>query len=72
MLVELTEEEVIGILTYMYYGIDECGEITNDEQNAYTKLYNALKDSNCKIPSHINEPDELTCYNSENSETEEE
>lgn len=65
MLIELTEEEVKSILTYMYYGINECGEISNTEQNAYTKLYNALKDSNCKIPSYINEPDELTCYNSE-------
>ena len=65
MLVDLTEDEIAGVLTYMYYGIDECGEIGNAEQDAYTKLYNALKDSNCKIPSHINEPDELTCYNSE-------
>ena len=43
MLIELSEEEVKGILTYMYYGINECGEIGNTEQNAYTKLYNHLK-----------------------------
>ena len=71
MLVDLTEDEIVGVLTYMYYGIDECGEISNTEQDAYTKLYNALKDSNCKIPSHINEPDELTCYNSEAEDEEE-
>lgn len=67
MLVELTEEEVIGILIYMYYGINECGEISNTEQNAYTKLYNHLK-YNYEVPDYIEKPDELTCYNSENSE----
>lgn len=64
MLIELTEEEVKSILTYMYYGINECGEIGNTEQNAYTKLYNHLK-SNYEVPDYITEPDELTCYNSE-------
>lgn len=69
MLIDLTEEEVKGILIYMYYGINECGEISNTEQNAYTKLYNHLK-SNCKVPDYIEEPDELTCYNSEVEEEE--
>lgn len=64
MLIDLTEEEIKGILTYMYYGINECGEISNTEQNAYTKLYNHLK-SNYEVPDYIEEPDELTCYNSE-------
>lgn len=63
MLIELTEEEVKGILTYMYYGINECGEISNIEQSAYTKLYNHLK--NYGVPDYITEPDELTCYNLE-------
>lgn len=67
MLVDLTEDEVVGVLTYMYYGINECGEISNNEQNAYTKLYNALK-ANCKVPDYIEKPDELTCYNSEMEE----
>lgn len=65
MIVDLTEEEIEGILTYMYYGIDECGEITNTEQDAYTKLYNTLKNSGYKFLNDITEPDELTCYNSE-------
>lgn len=64
MLIELTKEEVEGILTYMYYGINECGEITNVEQNAYTKLYNHLANHE-EVPDYIEEPDELTCYNSE-------
>lgn len=67
MLIELSEEEVKGILTYMYYGINECGEIGNTEQNAYTKLYNHLK-SNYKVPDYITEPNGLTCYNSEAEE----
>ena len=69
MLIELTEEEVKGILTYMYYGINECGEIGDVEQSAYTKLYNHLK--NYGVPDYIVEPDELTCYNSEAEEKEE-
>ena len=63
MLIDLTKEEVIGILTYMYYGINECGEITNTEQNAYTKLYTHLK--NHGVPDYIEEPSELDCYNVE-------
>lgn len=69
MLVDLTEDEIAGILTYMYYGIDECGEISNTEQDAYTKLYNHLK-ANGEVPDYIQEPDELTCYNSEVEEEE--
>ena len=69
MLIELTEEEVKGILIYMYYGINECGEISNVEQSAYTKLYNHLK-SNYEVPDYIAEPSELTCYNSEAKEGE--
>lgn len=65
MIVDLTEDEIEGILTYMYYGVNECGEISNTEQDAYTKLYNTLKNSGHKIPDYIEEPDELTCYNSE-------
>lgn len=67
MLIDLTEEEVKGILTYMYYGINECGEITNVEQNAYTKLYNHL-DNHDAVPDYITKPDEITCYNSEREE----
>lgn len=66
--VDLTKEEIIGILTYMYYGINECGEITNTEQNAYTKIYNTLKESINEVPDYITKPDELTCYNSEREE----
>ena len=66
MLIELDEDEVKGILTYMYYGINECGEISNVEQNAYTKLYNHLR--NYGVPDYITAPDELTCYNSEAEE----
>lgn len=65
MIVDLTKDEIEGILTYMYYGVNECGEITNVEQNAYTKLYNTLKESINEVPDYIEEPDELTCYNSE-------
>lgn len=68
MMIDLTEEEIEGILTYMYYGIDECGEITNTEQDAYTKLYNTLKESINKVPDYIEEPSELNCYNSESEE----
>lgn len=68
MLIDLTKKEVISILTYMYYGINECGEIGNTEQNAYTKLYNHLK--NHGVPDYIEEPSELDCYNSEVEEEE--
>lgn len=68
MIIELTEEEVKGVLTYMYYGIDECGEITNTEQNAYTKIYNTLKESINEVPDYIEKPSELNCYNSESEE----
>ena len=64
MLIELSEDEIKGILTYMYYGINECGEISNVEQSAYTKLYNYLK-SNYEVPDYITEPTELTRYNVE-------
>ena len=64
MLIELSEDEIRSILTYMYYGINECGEISNVEQSAYTKLYNHLK-SNHEVPDYITEPSELTCYNVE-------
>lgn len=65
MIVDLTEEEIKGILTYMYYGVNECGEIGNSEQDAYTKLYNTLKNAIGEVPDYIEEPEELTCYNSE-------
>ena len=68
MIIDLTEDEIEGILTYMYYGINECGEIGNVEQNAYTKLYNTLKESINEVPDYIEEPDKLTCYNSEAEE----
>ena len=64
MLIELSEDEIRSILTYMYYGINECGEISNVEQSAYTKLYNHLK-SNYEVPDCITKPNELTCYNVE-------
>lgn len=67
--IDLTKEEIIGILEYMYYGINECGEIGNTEQNAYTKLYATLKELG-EVPDYIEEPDEITCYNSEIEEEE--
>lgn len=68
--VDLTKEEIIGILEYMYYGINECGEIGNTEQNAYTKLYATLKELG-EVPDYIEKPDEITCYNSEIEQEEE-
>lgn len=65
MLVDLTEDEIAGILTYMWYGINECGEITNDEQNAYTKLYKVLKGAKYKFMKNITKPKELTEFNAE-------
>lgn len=70
MLIDLTVEEVKGILTYMYYGIDKCGEIGNTEQNAYTKLYNHL--FNHDATDGIEEPSELDCFNYELEPEEEE
>lgn len=67
MTVDLTKEEIIGILEYMYYGINECGEIGNTEQNAYTKLYTTLKELG-EVPDYIEKPDKITCYNSESEE----
>lgn len=68
MLVDLTEDEIAGVLNYMWYGINECGEITNDEQDAYTKLYKALKSAKYKFIKDITKPKELTDYNVEAEE----